>query len=86
VGALAGLASVAAAEGQAVRALHVAGASAAVGATAELRLPEREREALEQALRAGALDDRATEAAWAEGQALTLEQAVAYALGKLAAA
>jgi hypothetical protein len=51
-----------------------------------LRAWPADREALDQAValaRAG-LEEVAAAAAWAEGQAMTLEQAVAYALEDLA--
>jgi non-specific serine/threonine protein kinase len=79
---LAGLAAVAAGTGQAARALRLAGASLTLGAAAKLRLTEPEQQAVEQAIHAAraSLEHRAAEAAWTEGQAMTLERAVAYAV------
>jgi len=79
---LAGLAAVAAAAGQAGRSLRLAGAATALGEAAALRLPGPEQEVLEGTIEAAraALDERAAPSAWAEGQAMTLEEAVALAL------
>jgi hypothetical protein len=72
----------AAARGQAERALRLAGAADALRETAALRPTTPEREALEQWLRPtrAALGAAEAEAARAAGRAMTLEQAVAYAL------
>jgi hypothetical protein len=75
---LAGLAAVALAKGQAGRALRLAAASAALSAQAGYRL----QPAVEQTIAAAraALDERSAAAAWAQGEAMTLEQALAYAV------
>jgi non-specific serine/threonine protein kinase len=80
--ALLRLASLAAAEAHAERAVRLAGAAAALRETSGLPVPgsdqsEQERQ-VEQARRA--LGEAAATAAWAEGQTMTLEEAVAYAL------
>jgi tetratricopeptide (TPR) repeat protein len=79
---LAGLAAVAAVDGQAERALRLAGAGLALGDGVGFQLPAPERELLERAVEAAraALGEQAATAAWAEGQAMALERAVAYAL------
>lgn len=80
--ALAGLAVVAGAEGDADRALRLAGAQAALGEAAGFRLPEPEQVALDRAVAAAqaTLGERTAAAVWAEGQALSLEEAIAVAL------
>jgi tetratricopeptide (TPR) repeat protein len=82
IGALAGLATVAVAEGQAARALRLAGACAALGEAAGLRLPRAERAVVERAIASAraALGERQADAEWATGQALQVEQAIASAL------
>jgi hypothetical protein len=82
LGALAGLAAVAAAEGQAGRALRLAGAYSALSEAAGLRLSEAEREVVERASASAraTLGDRQADAEWAAGQTLPVEQAIAYAL------
>ncbi len=80
--ALESMAAVAATEGQAARAVRLAGAAAgvrgAVGAHMPMQWePELSRN-LEPARRA--LDETARETAWTEGLAMTREQAIAYAL------
>ena len=79
---LEGLAALAAAARRPWRALRLAGAAAAARRAAgrQQRLPDRERLArwLEPARRV--LPSEAAAAAWAEGQTMPLEQAVAYAL------
>jgi tetratricopeptide (TPR) repeat protein len=80
--ALAGLSAVAAAGGHAERALRLAGAGTALSEAQALRLPEAEQAVLDgsvEAARAG-LSEQAATAAWEDGQAMTIEQAVAYAL------
>jgi tetratricopeptide (TPR) repeat protein len=79
---LAGLAGVAAGTGQAERALRLAGAATALGEAAALRLPGPDRVMLAGAIDAAkaALDERAAMAAWAGGQAMTVEAAIALAL------
>jgi tetratricopeptide (TPR) repeat protein len=73
-----GLAAVALAQGQLGRALRLAAAAAAISA----QTGHRYNEAVERTSAAAraALDERAAAAAWAEGEAMTLEQAIAYAL------
>jgi hypothetical protein len=77
-----GLAMVAAGQGQATRALRLAAASAGLSDLAMQPVYPIERPELERALTPirQALGERDATAAWAEGQAMTLEQAVAYAL------
>jgi predicted ATPase/class 3 adenylate cyclase len=79
---LEGLAALAAAAGRQRRALRLAGAAAAARRRAgrRQRLPDRERleRWLTPARRALLLEEATT--AWAEGEAMPLEQAVAYAL------
>jgi tetratricopeptide (TPR) repeat protein len=79
---LAGLAAVAAAGGQAERALRLAGATLALGEGAWSPFRAKERELMEWAMGTAraALGEQAATAAWAEGRALTLEEAVALAL------
>jgi hypothetical protein len=79
---LEGLAATAAADGRAGRALHLAGAAAALREAAELRLAPADAEELARWLAPAraALDADGAAAAWREGQAMTLEQAVACAL------
>jgi non-specific serine/threonine protein kinase len=78
----AGLAAVAAARGQAARALRLAGAAAALGDTTGWPLEPADQAALDGglALARQALAAESQAAAWADGQAMTVEQAVAYAL------
>jgi hypothetical protein len=77
-----GLAMVAAGQGQATRALRLAAASAGLSDLAMQPVYPIERPDLEHALAPmrQALGEKDAVAAWAEGQAMTLEQAVAYAL------
>jgi hypothetical protein len=79
--ALAGLPAVAGAEGDAGRVLRLAPAVLAAEAETGSRLVERERAPLEQAMAAAraTLGGRAA-ALWADGEALTLGEAVAEAL------
>ena len=83
---LAELAQLAAAQGQPTRAARLWGAAAAQRQTLVGRPPRADEDPLfgtpaqaDEVLRAR-LGDAAFAAAWAQGQALTLEQAVAYAL------
>jgi hypothetical protein len=80
--ALVGMAGCAAAQGQPLRALRLAGAGAALRARDGHPLSADEQEALTSRLAPAreALPDDAQAAAWAEGQALSLEEAIAYAL------
>lgn len=80
--ALAGLATVAGAEGRADRALRLAGATLAGCVARGLRLPEPEQEALDRAIAPAraTLDERTAAVALAEGAAMTLEEAIAEAL------
>lgn len=83
---MAGLALVAALEGQGEQALRLASATTAAHTTRGIRMLPADREALDSAVaraRAG-LDESTAAAAWAEGQAMTLEQAATYALVDLA--
>jgi tetratricopeptide (TPR) repeat protein len=82
LGALAGLAAVAVTEGQAARALRLAGAYTALSEAAGLRLPEAEREVVEQAMATAraALGEWQADAEWAAGRALPVDQAIVYAL------
>jgi hypothetical protein len=76
-----GLAAVVVAQGRPQRAAYLLGSADAVRQATTPRWPERElvHQAAAHASRA-ALGEAAFAAAWAEGQALSLEQAVAYAL------
>jgi non-specific serine/threonine protein kinase len=82
VHALAGLAACAAARGQPRRALRLGAAAAALGETTGQPLRPADRAALDGGLAPArrALPAEAQAAAWAEGRAMTLEQAVADAL------
>lgn len=82
-GALEAFAGLAAAEAQAERAFRLAGAAAGLRAVTNLPLPAWQRRRHERwlALAVAALDEPAREAAWAEGQAMAVEQAIHYALG-----
>ena len=85
VGCLRGLAGVALQQGQIARAVRLQGACAALLQMAggpPLILPPAERAAEEAALAPARaqLDAAAWEAAWAAGQAMSLDEAVAYAL------
>jgi hypothetical protein len=69
------------------RALRLAAAIAALSAQAGYRLEAvRAHVPVEQTIAAAraALDERTATTAWAEGEAMTLEQAVAYALEEVA--
>ncbi len=88
VESVAGLAAVALAQGQVARALCLAGATAALSVQAGYRLDtplqtgDRLDTQIERTVAAAraALDERAAAAAWATGEAMTLEQAMAYAV------
>jgi non-specific serine/threonine protein kinase len=82
IGSLAGLAAVAAAEGQAERALRLAGAATSLAEATALRPPGPEHEGLERAIDTAraSLDEQTATAAWAAGQEMPLEQAIALAL------
>src|SRR5262249_3364815 len=75
-------AGLAARQGKAPRAARVFGAAEALRAALGAPLPPCERAAYEHDVAAARaqLDTAAFAAAWAEGQAMTLEQAIAYAL------
>jgi hypothetical protein len=77
-----GMARLAAAAGHFERAARLFGASQSLLSAAERRLDGPEAATFEAALAAtrAQLDQAAFAAAWAEGQAMPLEQAVAYAL------
>jgi tetratricopeptide (TPR) repeat protein len=79
---LAGLARIVAAEGQPERAVVLYGASEAYRATAPFPLAPPEEEARDQVLAAAraALGEEAFVAAWARGQAMPLDEAIALAL------
>jgi non-specific serine/threonine protein kinase len=81
---LEGLAGLAAAQGQAIRAARLFGAAQAVRDTFGARMPASERTEYEHNMAAARalLDDAAFNAAWAEGRAMTMEQAVEYALSE----
>jgi len=77
-----GMAGVALAEGQAVRAARLVGAAEALGEAmgASVELGDRaDYDRITAAVKA-ALDERAYQAACAKGRMMTLEQAVEYAL------
>jgi non-specific serine/threonine protein kinase len=80
---LAGMAAVAAAGGQAERALRLAGAATALGEAAALQLPVPEQAVLGSAIEAAraTLDERTAMAAWVAGRAMTLAEAVTEARG-----
>jgi non-specific serine/threonine protein kinase len=81
---LAGLTLVVAMEGEHARALRLAGATTAAHDVRGFHMVPADREALDRAIalaRAG-LNEPAAAMAWAEGQAMTLEQAVAYSLSE----
>jgi tetratricopeptide (TPR) repeat protein len=75
-------ANLAMAQGQAIRATRLLGAADAAREVAGSPLPPVEREEQDQIIAAArsALEENAFAVAWAEGQAMSLEQAVAYAL------
>jgi tetratricopeptide (TPR) repeat protein len=81
IACLAGLAAVAADRGQLGRAARLFGATSALVSTFDVYMDVADRLAYEQNMaRAKALSDPASwEAAWAEGQAMTVDQAVAFA-------
>jgi predicted ATPase len=81
-GALEGLAGLAAAQGQASRALRLAGAAAALRAAIGRPPTATERARLERWLQPARreLGDAASEAAWAAGRLMPLERAIAEAL------
>jgi ATP/maltotriose-dependent transcriptional regulator MalT len=86
--ALDNLACLAAAEGEAARALRLGGAAEALREQAGMRLPPGDVAQLERLLAPSrrALGEAARAAAWAEGRAMTVEQAVAEALDDSATA
>ncbi len=77
-----GLAGIAAARGRGERALHLAGAAHALRLAAEMPAHPDEQARLDGWLAAArqALRAEAQATAWAEGQAMSLEQAITYAL------
>jgi predicted ATPase/class 3 adenylate cyclase len=78
-----GLAIIASAQGNAERAARLFGVAAAARQTFGITMPRNEpgdQERSKTTARAG-LGDEAFAAAWAEGRAMTLEQAIEYALG-----
>ena len=82
---LEGLASVAEADGQPGHAAHLLGAIAALRATMHIPLPDADRTAHERLVESAreALGDDAFAQAWAEGQALPVEEAIAEALNSV---
>jgi len=74
--------ALAAAQGQPERALHLAGAAAALRETIGAPLPPTEQEEFERHLEMArqTLDEEAAAKALANGRAMTLEQAIEYAL------
>ncbi|HEY3079371.1 MAG TPA: tetratricopeptide repeat protein [Chloroflexota bacterium] len=80
---LAGFAYLAAARAQSRRALRLAGAAAALRQSPGFQFPSSTLIRLDRKLAPvrAALGDEASAAAWAEGQAMTLDEAVAYAFG-----
>ena len=80
--ALEALAILAASDGRPARAFRLAGAAAGVGVPMSRSFSARRRSLLEQALASAstALDGPAGDAAWAEGYAMTPEQAIQAAL------
>jgi DNA-binding CsgD family transcriptional regulator len=81
---LEGFAQLEVADGRPERALRLAGAAAALRLAIRVPLSPGERGALEPRIqRAQAVLGRASAAAWAAGQALSLDEAVAYALAAL---
>jgi non-specific serine/threonine protein kinase len=79
---LEGFAGLAAAQGQAVRAMQLAGAAATLRASVSVRRSPLQEEQLRRSLQPArqALTGHASAMAWAEGQAMSAERAVAYAL------
>ena len=79
---LEGFVALAAAQGQPERALHLAGAAAALRETIGAPLPPTEQEEFERHLEMArqTLDEEAAAKALANGRAMTLEQAIEYAL------
>jgi predicted ATPase/DNA-binding SARP family transcriptional activator/DNA-binding CsgD family transcriptional regulator len=82
VESLDGLACVSVAEGQTIRAAKLFGAAQALRETVSRRLEPRERALREPHLvvARSRLDEATWEAAWAEGRAMSMEQAIEYAL------
>jgi tetratricopeptide (TPR) repeat protein len=80
--ALDGLAGLAAGQGQPEKALRLAGASETLRESADIRLPPVWQARVERLLEPARemLDEARCSAAWAEGRAMNLEQAVAFAL------
>jgi hypothetical protein len=80
---LEGLARVDGAQGRGIRAAQLWGAAGALREAIHACLPPNERPRYERALAAAQaqLDPATWEAAWAAGQALTPEQAIAFAIG-----
>ena len=79
---LEGLAAVAGARGQPARALILFGAAEALREAVRAPLTPAERTGYERkvSVARSQLSQEASEAAWAQGRAMTLEQAIAYAL------
>jgi tetratricopeptide (TPR) repeat protein len=77
-----GLAGLAAGQGQPEKALRLAGASEALRESAGIRLPPVWQARVERLLEPAwkMLDETSCSVAWAEGRAMNLEQAVAFAL------
>jgi DNA-binding NarL/FixJ family response regulator len=81
---LEGFARLAAAEGQAARALRLGGATAVLRQTYGVAIGPSQQAAFRRALESAwqALREEEATAAWEQGRAMTLEQALAFALGK----
>jgi tetratricopeptide (TPR) repeat protein len=81
---LAGLAGIAGAEGQPERAARLFGAVQALMDSTDITIAPADRVEVERGLPAvrAQMSEDAFAAAWAEGRAMTLEQAIAYALGE----
>ena len=79
---LASFANLALAQGQVIRSVHLFGAANAILQALSWRLAPSDNEAFERNLRSARmqLGEEAFDAAWADGCALSLEQAEAYAL------
>jgi hypothetical protein len=79
---LEGLAAAGSAQGQSARAAHLFGAAEALRESFEFPLPLLFRSDYELSVieLQNLLDDKAFSSAWVQGRAMTLEQAIAYAL------
>ena len=86
--ALERLACVSATEGRGAEGVRLFGAAAALREAIGAVFSRDERDECERTIAAAreALGEEAFEAAWAEGRAMTMEEAIAYALGQSEAA